>query len=106
MPYVERDESGSIVAVSDHPTAGCTELVEPDSIELTDFFGRIRGESVGIGATDPGFIRVVEDVIELLIEKQVILFTELPLPAQKKMLARKSLRSELTGIGDLLSSDD
>lgn len=98
MPYVERDNTGSIVAVSDKPSDTCTELVEPDSIELSDFFSQISGNAAGISATDPGFIRVVEDVIELLIEKQVILFTDLPTPAQNKMLTRKKLRNQLTGL--------
>lgn len=106
MPFVQRDENGNIIGVSDQRSELCSESVEPDSIELSDYLSQLRGEAAGIGATDPGFIRVVEDVIELLIDKQIILFTELPVPAQRKMLTRKRLRDELSGsVGDLLSSD-
>ncbi len=107
MPFVERNSDGDIVAVSQVQSGGCVEAVDADSIELSEFFSTVRGESAGLTATDPGFVRVVEDVIELLIDKQIILFTELPQAAQKKMLMRKNLRNVLSpGVGDILGSDD
>lgn len=37
-------------------------------------------------------VRIVEDLIDLLIQKNLILLTDLPQVAQNKLLARKHLR--------------
>jgi hypothetical protein len=48
---------------------------------------------------------VIEDLLELLVQKGIILFTELPDSAQRKVLARQQLRSQLLESLDLLSDD-
>lgn len=45
--------------------------------------------------SDASVVRVLEDLIDLLIAKQIILFTELPQDAQAKLLGRKELRARL-----------
>lgn len=90
MPFVKRDSNGAIVAVSQSEIDGFTFLDEANEelqILLTGMMSQDRMEE-----TDLGFIRVVEDVIELLINKNIILFTELPDAAQQKMLLRQKLR--------------
>ena len=47
--------------------------------------------------SDLGVARVTEDLIYLLIQKNVILFTELPEIVQKKLLSREELRDKLSG---------
>lgn len=42
--------------------------------------------------TDADVVRVLDDLIELLIDKGVIQFTELPQEAQQKLLNRSQLR--------------
>jgi hypothetical protein len=42
--------------------------------------------------TDADVVRVLDDLIELLIDKGVIQFTELPPEAQQKLLNRSQLR--------------
>jgi hypothetical protein len=42
--------------------------------------------------SDADVVRVLNDLIELLIDKGVIQFTELPLEAQQKLLNRSQLR--------------
>jgi hypothetical protein len=46
-------------------------------------------------------VRVLEDLIDLLITRDVIRFTDLPLPAQEKLMERRSMRQSL-GALDLL----
>jgi hypothetical protein len=48
---------------------------------------------------------VLEDVVELLVSRGVILFTDLPDSAQQKMIYRQRLRSALPGSLDLLGDD-
>lgn len=104
MPFVRRDDRGSIVAISQVPGEGL-ELVAADEPELQRFLRGIGGYAEQLSATDQDFVRVLEDVVELLIDKGVILFTELPPSAQEKMLVRQQLRSRLGSRLDLLGDD-
>jgi hypothetical protein len=104
MPFVQRDVSGQIIAVSQVPADGMA-MIAADHPELQAFLDRIGGDARQISATDQDFVRVVEDVVELLINRGVILFTDLPESAQEKMLHRQRLRSKLPGSLDLLGDD-
>ncbi len=105
MPFVKRDEQGSIVAVSQTAEPGFEEELAADSMELVAYMDGLGEGSSSLSATDQDFVRVLEDVVQLLIDKSVILFTDLPESAQEKMLHRQRLRSEMTGKLDLLGDD-
>lgn len=104
MPFVQRDASGQIVAVSQVPSDGMAAIAS-DHPDLQDFLGELGEEARQISATDQDFVRVLEDVVELLIGRGVILFTDLPPSAQEKMLHRQALRSNLPGSLNLLGDD-
>lgn len=42
---------------------------------------------------DLDMVRVIEDVIDILIDKNLMLFTDLPDPVQNKILFKKSIRN-------------
>ena len=105
MPYVKRSDSGEIVAISQQCTEGFDDEVPFNSPELSAFLQAMGYDDAPLSTTDQGFIRVLEDVVELLIEKGTILFTELPPQAQEKILRRRRLRSETTGLSDLIGGD-
>lgn len=104
MPYVRRDEHGRIVAIQLEPGSGW-EDVPAGSPELTEFTRRTAGEPNTLEQSDMRLVRVLEDLIELLIARDVIRFTDLPLPAQQKLLERRSMRQNL-GALDLLGGDN
>lgn len=104
MPFIKRDENGLITAVSQNQEVGW-EKVASDDPALSQFLLAAGGDALQLTATDLGFVRVLEDVVELLIDKRLILFTELPASAQEKMLHRQLLRSEL-GVDMNLIGDD
>ena len=58
-----------------------------------------------LSSSDAGLARVTEDLIELLIARGVIRFTDLPLAAQNKLLERKETRARLSNSLDLLGDD-
>mgnify|MGYP000583065169 CR=1 FL=1 len=65
------------------------------------------GGSVALKGSDAEIARVTEDLIYLLIKKNVILFTELPEMVQEKLLSREKLRSQLNSpLPSILSSDE
>jgi hypothetical protein len=104
MPYVKRDEQGRITAVTLQPGGGLAE-VPAHSPELLDFMGRLGIEQGALQQSDMRLVRVLEDLIDLLIDRDVIRFTDLPLPAQEKLMERRSMRQSL-GALDLLGGND
>jgi len=104
MPFVVRDDAGAIVTVSQVSMAGA-ESVPSDDPELQDYLGALGAGPQQLSATDLDFVRVLEDVVELLVDKSIILFTDLPESAQQKMLFRQRLRSGMSGKLDLIGDD-
>lgn len=104
MPYIKRDEQGQVIAMSAVASEGFDEEVAGDSPDITTFLSSQQAAN-SLDATDQDFVRVLEDVVELLIDKGVILFTELPDSAQDKIMRRQKLRSEMAGKLDLIGDD-
>ena len=105
MPFVKRDDTGMIVAVSQLQAAGFEEEVAENDERLAGFLSDLNAGSFSLDSSDQDFIRVLEDVVELLINKGVILFTDLPDSAQQKMMQRQRMRSELQNKLNLIGSD-
>ncbi|MEW6591689.1 MAG: hypothetical protein AB1418_11720 [Pseudomonadota bacterium] len=104
MPYIRRDAQGRIAAIQLEPGDGLEQL-PAGAPELTEFTRRMAAESSSLEQSDMRLVRVLEDLIELLIARDVIRFTDLPLPAQEKLLERRSMRQSL-GALDLLGGAD
>lgn len=98
MLFIERDSKGKIVALRQ---AEPGEDREPASIldeEVMAFLqdsGEIDVLGQMLALSDSSIIRVLEDLIDLLITKKLILLTDLPLEAQEKIRERKRVRSKL-----------
>lgn len=93
MPYVTRAADGAIASLHrDEPMSG-GEFLAPDAPEVIAFVG---GGNEDFGRLDADFVRVIEDVIDTLIVRNVINITDLPELAQAKLFARKSFRERIT----------
>jgi hypothetical protein len=90
MPYVRRKPDGSLESLHRDDPGGCTFLPNTDP-EVQAFIGNADPPS-DFARLDADFVRVIEDVIDTLIVKNVINLTDLPDQAQAKLLARKSFR--------------
>lgn len=104
MPFITRDADGRIDAIYREASPAATEALPPNHPEVLEFLGRDPGES--FTSLDAGFIRVLEDLIDALIEKGVLRVTDLPHQAQQKLSARKGLRRRIKGALDLLDGND
>ena len=98
MLYVERDGAGNIIALHNKPEPG---ILEQKSIMDEEILGFLN-ESVDtdpwvqlLSLSDNSIIRILEDLIDLLIHKNIILFTELPEAAQAKINERKQVREKI-----------
>ena len=105
MPYITRDENGQIVMVSNAPRDDAREEIARDSPELRAFVERLGDSGEVFETSDLKLIRVIEDVVDLLIYKNVICITELPPPVQTKLMERRSLRQSLNAL-KLFGDDD
>ena len=105
MPFVKRDESGKIDAISLSESADFAEFVDAESVELEVFLEDARPSADSLRESDSDLVRVLEDLIEMLTAKGVIMFTELPESAQQKILFRKRLRKDRTNALDLLGDE-
>lgn len=109
MPFVKRDSSGAIIALYSDQTTDAHEHLPAHDEEVLSFL--LSGEADEEGAksylsyTDSDVTRIIEDVVDLLIKKNLIMLTELPLAAQQKLNLRKRLRNKYLAENPLLSED-
>lgn len=105
--YVKRDENGEVIAVGRHPEPGMTEMVAADEDAVSQLLGLSDAEGpeaavLALERSDAELVRVVEDLTNLMIDKGMIQFTELPMAAQRKLLNRRQLRRDRKAL-DLVS---
>jgi len=106
MPFIRRNASGAVDSLHRRDEGGC-EFLPDDHPDVRAFLGADaapRGEN--FASLDADFIRVIEDVIDTLISKNVINITDLPLEAQTKLFGRKGYRERATRDALKLFGDD
>jgi len=115
MPYIERDENRKIKAIhklsqtedgqDDVPSENFEEM-DSTTNEVLQFLlpdEWLLGQEELLQKTDLSMVRVVEDLVSVLIEKNVIQFTDLPQAAVNKIMLRRNLRKKLDNIGGILT---
>lgn len=106
MPYARRNSEGRIVALLAEEAPDALEMLPSNHMEVLAFLG-VDSDAAAFGTLDIDFVRVTEDLINTLIEKGLLQFTDLPSEAQRKLLARQSFRSRrLDGALDLLGGGE
>jgi hypothetical protein len=109
MLFVSRDDDGKIVSIHEKAVEGATEEVSAYSKEVLDFLlgsGTEEASAEYLSYTDLQLSRVIEDLIDLLIEKNLIMLTELPAGAQLKLSRRQKAREQLQSKSPLIVDDD
>lgn len=108
MTYVMRNAEGHIVAVLSEHVEGAEEVASNDQ-GLQRFLNTESPEQRAqkdLMESDLGLIRVIEDLIDVLIERGAMMFTDFPEPVQRKLLARRGLRKEFSYMDELFNNDD
>ncbi|MES2718999.1 MAG: hypothetical protein V4795_24785 [Pseudomonadota bacterium] len=109
MPYVRRDAQGALLSLHRQAEGGATEwLADNDGLVLA-FLAQQQAQ--GFQQLDADFIRVLEDLIDVLVDKHVINMTDLPAAARDKLAARRDHRrptplAELNLLGDAPDDDN
>jgi len=97
MPFAKRDPSGRITALLAQPESGAEERVEVTHPDVVAFLGGNAATGAPLGRLadmDAHMARVMEDLIDVLVSRGVLMFTDLPPPAQHKLLERRRLRQD------------
>lgn len=121
MPYLRRNALGHITALLDQPEQPDSEevsLADPeiqafllsslesssdqtdpsmansDYLSMLQMMQGLQGRMQSLEHSDLNFIRVLEDLIDLLVTKDLLLFSDLPPAAQTKLIDRRRLRDE------------
>lgn len=98
MPYIKRDANNQIVALLHHSAPEAEEFLAPTHPDIIQFLDSDQEQNTlkkTLAESDRDIARVTEDLIQLLIGKNIILFTDLPDAVQNKLLAREKMRSHL-----------
>lgn len=111
MPYITRNKKGEIKTIHGAPPPrGGSEKVTPEKMdEVIDFLNSNQTADSGytyMETSDLELIRVLEDLVDLLCEKHIIAFTELPETAQQKLNMRKKVRKNMAGVGVIINEDE
>ena len=94
MPYVQRNTQSEIIGLLRQPSDSANEFLVASHPDVVAFLSdAAQGqESLFSPQTDLEMVRIIEDLIELLISKNVIVLTDLPMAVQKKLLLQQNRR--------------
>ncbi|MEA3250334.1 MAG: tryptophan synthase subunit beta like protein [Pseudomonadota bacterium] len=90
--YVKRNAHGDIELVSRHLSPDCTEYLAADAREWRAFLAEESGTQRQWHESDQQLIRVLEDLIEALIESGTLDIAKLPEAARSKLADRRLMR--------------
>ncbi len=110
MPYVLRDASGKIVKVSIRGLVGA-EMLPHNHPQILDFL-RQRGQDPKqvdealneLRRSDVEMARAIEDVVMILLKKNIIKMTDLPKPVQDRISFRVKQRITIQDVYDQASA--
>lgn len=109
MPYAKRDDTGRLIALLADPEPGANELIDATHPEVAQFLGKGANPLM---ESDANMARVTEDLIDVLVARGVVMFTDLPPIAQRKLLDRRNIREHrdtaatAQGTGFTVDSDE
>ena len=109
MPYITRNKKGEIVAMHQNKGNDDRQWEEASNPEVIAFIGNMETSHEAkraLTGSDNEMARVIEDLIDLLMEKQIFVYTELPEAVQAKLNARKQLRQDMSSLGNLINEED
>lgn len=92
MPYARRDPFGQVLSLHRKAEPDAQEFLADDAPEVLAFLGPPGADR--FSELDADFVRVLEDLVDTLVARNVINLTDLPLRARDKLYQRKGHRRE------------
>lgn len=103
MVYVMRDANNHITAILNKDPEKKLEKLPSNNKEVITFLAQceLETQSTFLKA-DLELIRVIEDLIQILIAKNVISITDFPISAIEKLVARNKIREQYKGLSGIM----
>ena len=109
MPFIKRDQHGTVVAVYHQPVEEGLEEMAVEHPDLARFLQKTLLD-FAVNRTwiesDLSMVRVVEDLVDMLIDRKVFLFMDLHEAVQRKFLERRGLRAEFAYMDTLFGDQE
>lgn len=102
MYHALRDPNGSVISLHRDPVAGA-EPLPANHPDVLAFLG--QDESRAFAEMDANLVRVLEDLIDALLKRNILRITDLPAEAQAKLFERKHFRENMQGSALRLFAD-
>lgn len=109
MPYVLRNQQGEIESLHQEQGNDNKQWEDDSNPEIIGFIANGNKPDQfkqALTGSDNEMVRVIEDLVELLMQKQIFVYTELPEAVQAKLNVRKQLRKDLSSLENLINEDD
>ena len=108
MIYIKRDKDGKICEISQKKKQGyeLSIVTNPEGMEFINNKDISNNNELRLLKSDLAFIRVLEDLIDVLIKKNIVTITDFPEPVIKKLLERQSIRNRILGSSGMEFYDD
>lgn len=105
MVYVQRDAQGKLLRVEPLPFDGMSESIAVESEELQNWLKvkeEVKARLESLHSSDLELVRVLEDVVNVLVDRGIIQYTDLPEAARTKLDQRAVARADIEGLTSLL----
>ena len=109
MFYAERNKDGIIIAIRREAGGENVDTEPLTEQELEEFLASEYGKSsyeLLLRAADKKMIRVLDDLIEVLVNRNIIMLTDLPDEAREKLGSRQEVRRKMHENGNELTVKD
>jgi len=106
--HVMLDSNGQVLRIArgEAPTEPGWQPTTPADPLVRAFLATVDVDANPLAVTDAGIARITEDLIDVLIDKGVLQFTDLPQAAQNKLLDRRRTREQMAGRLQLLDDQE
>lgn len=96
MAYIFKNAQGNVIATSVAENFGSGWVfVEDNAKEYLEFLENSLAKNAPFRESDIQLARVLEDLISMLIEQNLIRFTDFPEAAQKRLNDRQNMRKNM-----------
>ena len=106
MVYIKRDHNKKIIAIFSENEEKGLEKISNDDDELKIFLLKCAlDKDYEFIKSDLELIRVIEDIIHILMEKDIIHITDFPDPVIEKLASREAIRGHFNDLSNLFDDE-
>ena len=109
MVYVQRDAEGRLLRVEHQAFTEMTESLSVADEELHAWLvmrENVHERLAKLKDSDLELVRVLEDLVDVLVNRGVVRYTDLPEAARAKLHDRAQTRAKLDGLSGLLGDEE